>query len=124
LRQKVRPEAYAWLNRAAREVNQVFNWSNEVSHKAARPFAGPTKWLSKSELCSLSAGATEEFEHIGADTIQRICYEYVTRRAQFKKAKLRWRVSSGARRSLGWIPFKAASLRRHGKHVRFCGKTL
>ncbi|HTV80194.1 MAG TPA: hypothetical protein VMF03_18220, partial [Steroidobacteraceae bacterium] len=43
---------------------------------------------------------------------------------QFRKAKLRWRVSSGPRRSLGWIPFKAASLRRRGKYLRFCGKTI
>jgi hypothetical protein len=36
--------------------------------------------------------------------------------------KLRWRVSRGARRSLGWIPFKAASLKRKGRGVRFAGK--
>jgi hypothetical protein len=38
--------------------------------------------------------------------------------------KLRWRVSRGARRSLGWIPFKAASLKRKGRGLRFCGKTF
>ena len=36
--------------------------------------------------------------------------------------KLRWRVSRGARRSLGWIPFKAASLKRKGVCLRFAGK--
>jgi putative transposase len=25
---------------------------------------------------------------------------------------------------LGWIPFKAASIRRHGKSLRFCGKVI
>lgn len=44
--------------------------------------------------------------------------------AAARHLKLRWRVSRGARRSLGWIPFKAASLKRKGRAVRFCGKTF
>src|ERR1700692_3106846 len=35
LRLKVRSEAYAWLNAAALEVNEVFNYCNETSYKAA-----------------------------------------------------------------------------------------
>jgi hypothetical protein len=35
LRLKVRREAYAWLNAAAVEVNEVFNYCNETSLKAA-----------------------------------------------------------------------------------------
>ncbi len=35
LRLKVRAEAYAWLNAAAVEVNEVFNYCNETSLKAA-----------------------------------------------------------------------------------------
>jgi hypothetical protein len=31
LRLKVKPDGYAWLNETASEVNQVFNWANEVS---------------------------------------------------------------------------------------------
>jgi IS605 OrfB family transposase len=38
--------------------------------------------------------------------------------------KLRFRVSRGARRSLGWVPFKAANLKRQGKAMRFCGKSF
>jgi putative transposase len=38
--------------------------------------------------------------------------------------RLRWRVSRGARRSLGWVPLKAASLKRKGRALRFCGKTF
>jgi putative transposase len=105
LRLKVKAEAYPWLNAAAAEVNQVWNWSNETSYKAARPFAGPGQWLTGFDLDKLAAGASEHFEHIGSDTIQRINAEFALRRRQFKKAKLRWRVSRGARRSLGWIPF-------------------
>jgi hypothetical protein len=57
-----------------------------------------------------AAGASESFEHIGSDTIQRVNAEFALRRRQFKKVKLRWQVSRGARRSLGWIPFKAVGI--------------
>ena len=53
LRLKVKPEAVAWLNAAASEVNAVWNWANEVSAKAARPFAAKPKWLSGFELNNL-----------------------------------------------------------------------
>src|SRR5882724_5557302 len=39
LRLKVRGEAYPWLNAAAFEVNQVWNYCNETSFKAVRPYA-------------------------------------------------------------------------------------
>lgn len=124
LRLKVKPESYPWLNSAAVEVNQVWNYSNEVSAKAARPFSGPTKWLSGYDLDNLTAGATEYFQHIGSDTVQRINAEFATRRKQVKKVKLRWRISRGAKRSLGWIPFKAVQIKTHGKSLRFSGKSI
>jgi hypothetical protein len=34
---KVRGEAYPWLNTAAIDVNQVWNYCNETSVKAGRP---------------------------------------------------------------------------------------
>lgn len=124
LRFKVKTEGYAWLNAAAVEVNQVWNYANETCAKAARPFAGPGKWLTAFDLDKLTAGACEYFEYIGADTIQRINAEFATRRRQFKQTKLRWRVSRGPKRSLGWIPFKAVQLKRKGKALRFCGKAF
>ena len=46
LKFKVRPESYAWLNAAAIEVNQVWNWANEVSANAAdRNLRANAKWL-------------------------------------------------------------------------------
>ena len=42
---------------------------------------------------------------IHSQTLQAVNEEYVLRRRQFKKSKLRWRVSYGSRKSLGWIPF-------------------
>jgi putative transposase len=122
LRLKVKAESYPWFNAAA--INQVWNWGNATSAKAARPFAGRAKWLSGFDLDKLSAGASEYFEHIGSETIQRVNAELATRRRQFKKTQLRWRVSRGAKRSLGWVPFKAAQLKRQGKLLRFAGKAF
>lgn len=124
LRLKVKAEGYAWLNAAAIEVNQVWNYANAMSYKAARPFAGPGKWLTAFDLNNLTAGATEYFDRIGSGTIQQINAEFATRRRQFEQTKLKWRVSSGAKRSLGWIPFKAVQLKRKGKSLRFSGKAF
>lgn len=123
LRLKVRSESYSWLNAAAREVNTVWNWCNATSIDAAdRNRRAHARFLSGFDLCNLSAGASEHFDHIGADTIQRVCCEYASKRRAARRLKLRWRVSRGARRSLGWVPLKAASLKRKGVGVRFCGK--
>jgi IS605 OrfB family transposase len=124
LRLKVKPEAYPWLNAAAMEVNQIWNFANATSDKAARPFAGPRRWLSAFDLDKLTAGSTQYFERIGSDTIQRVNAEYATRRHQAKKTKLRWRKSFGSNRALGWIPFKPTQLKRKGNSLRFSGKCI
>jgi IS605 OrfB family transposase len=124
LRVKVKKEAYDWLNAAAREVNLIWNWAAQVSEKAARPCTGEPKWLTGFDLNNLSAGSSQYFDKIGADTIQRVNGEYAQKRRIAKRYRLRWRTSSGPRRSLGWIPFKAESLKRKGRTVRFCGKTF
>jgi hypothetical protein len=72
LRLKVKPDAYSWLNAAASEVNQVWNYVNEISARAARPFAGAARYPSGYDLDKLTAGATEYFGHIGSETIQRV----------------------------------------------------
>src|ERR1700687_1781914 len=124
LRLKVRKDAYAGLIAPAIEVSEVFNDCNETSYKAATRTDNKRKWMSGFDLCNLTAGATQYFDKIGADTIQSICTHYAQRRQAAKRVKLRWRVSGGARRSLGWIPFKAASLKRKGVCLRFAGKCV
>jgi IS605 OrfB family transposase len=124
LKLKIRRESYGWLSAAAVEVNQVYNYCNQISWQTVTRTDLKRKWLSGFDLCSLTAGSARHFERIGADTIQRICTEYAQKRTQAKRCKLRWRVSKGARRSLGWVPFKAANLKRKGRALRFCGKTF
>jgi IS605 OrfB family transposase len=122
LRLKVRRETYVWLNAAAVEVNEVFNYCNETSLKAATRTDTKRKWLSGFDLCNLTSGASPYFDKIGAETIQSICTHYAQKRQAARRLKLRWRVSRGPKRSLGWIPFKATSIKRKGVCLRFAGK--
>jgi len=124
LRLKIRSEAYAWLDAAAIEVNQVFNFCNETSLKAATRTDTKRKWMSGFDLCNLTAGASQYFDKIGANTIQSVCTHYAQKRRAAGRLKLRWRKSSGRGRSLGWVPFKAASLKRKGVCLRFAGKCM
>ncbi len=121
LRLKVKREAYSWLNAAAVEVNQVWNFCNEQSSSVLGNLG---KWLSGFDLCYRTAGSSEYMDRITADTIQRICNEYAAKRTAARKQRLHWRASRGARRSLGWVPLKAVTLKRKGKHLRFAGKTF
>jgi putative transposase len=124
LRLKIRTEAHGWLDAAAIEVNPVFNYCNETSLKAATRTDSKRRWMSRFDLCNLTAGATQYFYKIGADTIQSVCTHYAQGRGAAGRLKLRWRVSCDARRSLGWIPFNAASLKRKGVCLRFAGKCV
>lgn len=124
LRLKVKPEAYPWLEQAAREVNAVWNWANETSEKAIRRYVGAPKWLSGWDLGYLAAGASPYFARIGADIILRTCNEYAHKRRAAKKARLSWRRSGGSRRSLGWIPFRAINIKRKGDSLRLLGKSF
>lgn len=124
MRLRVKREAYPWLAKASLEVNNVWNYCNEISFLAATRTDKNRKWLSGFDLCKLTSGATEFFERIGADTIQSICVHYAQKRRAAKRLKLRWRSSTGPKRSLGWIPFKAASIKRKGNAMRFAGKTF
>jgi IS605 OrfB family transposase len=101
------------LRELAYHVNQVWNYCNDLSFKILQR---EQRFASAYELDTYTAGAVKEGLPLHSTTVQSISAEFVTRRKQFKKAKLRWRVSGGAKRSLGWVPFKASALRyRNGQ---------
>ena len=102
------------LLKMASAVNSVWNYAQEVSFVA---FRRHKTFLSAYDLHKLTTGTSKDLR-LGADTIQQVCTEYVTRRRQFKKLRLKWR---SRHRSLGWIPFKAVSVRLHGDTVTYCG---
>lgn len=105
------------LIRMSWAVHTVWNYCNEVSMLALRREG---KWLSAYDLHQLTAG-TSKMLGLSADTIQQICTEYVTRRRQFGKRRLKWR---SRKRSLGWIPFKARYIRLIDDVVTYCGKAF
>jgi putative transposase len=124
IRLKVRQEAWPWLQKSAREANFVWNYCNETSTAAATRTDSQRKWLSGFDLCALTSGSSACFSNLGADSIQRICNHYAQKRRSTKRLGLRWRKSGGSRRSLGWVPFKAGNLKRHGTALRYIGKTI
>ena len=105
------------LDQLARSINCVWNYCNETSFNAIR---NHSKWLSAIDLKNLTSGSAKELA-ISSVTVQAICEEYVIRRMQFKKRKLRWRASSGSKKSLGWIPFKANSIQIRGDRAIYRG---
>jgi putative transposase len=105
------------LDCLARAVNTVWNYCNETSFNAIRNHG---KFLSAIDLKNLTSGSAKELG-LNSVTVQSTCEEYYIRRTQFKKRKLRWRVSKGSKRSLGWIPFKANSIQVKGDRVFYLG---
>lgn len=94
---RLRDTADSELRRQARAVNYVWNYCNETQQQAVKR---GRKWLSKYDLCKLTAGASKELD-IHAHTIQGVCHQYENSRKTHKKAWLKWR----SRKSLGWVPF-------------------
>lgn len=103
------------LDGLARSVNFVWNYCNNTSFNAIR---NHSRFLSEFDLHKLTSGSSKELG-LHSVTVQAICEQYVIRRVQFKKTKLRWRTS---KRSLGWVPFKAGSIQVDGDRVCYLGR--
>jgi IS605 OrfB family transposase len=119
LRVRIKDKHAKALDAMACEVNMVWNFVNELSFKHTQRTG---KFFSAYDLDKYTSGATKEGLKIHSQTLQSITAEYVTRRKQFKKAKLRWRVSRGSRKSLGWIPFKVGAATYKNGQLRYAGQ--
>ena len=108
------------LLRLGNAVNTVWNYCNEISLRSAQ--RGP-KWITKKELRDLTKGASKELG-LPSQVIQEVIDEFVVRRREHGKPRLRWRVSRGPRRSLGWIPFTNQDLIIEGSVVFLRGEKL
>jgi len=99
-----------FLNGLARKVNFVWNYCNNVQQQAVK---ARRKWLGEFDLNHLTAGSSKELG-LHSDSIQAIARQYVQSRAKCNKRWLKWR----GKKSLGWIPMKAAALKyRDGSFV-------
>jgi putative transposase len=121
LRLRIKDKHAKHLLEQSREVNQVWNYCNETSQ---RILERERRFCTGYDLDKLTCGASKEGLSLHSQTVQAISAEYCTRRKQFKKAKLRWRVSHGSRRSLGWIPVKASALSYRAGQVHYQGKAI
>ncbi len=119
------------LTRFAEQVNVVWNYCNETSHRSIQDQRLLTKsnssrvWLSGFDLCKMTAGFSKcDGVILGAASCAEVCKEYARRRDQFKKSKLRWRVSNQtkANRSLGWIPFAGQQVKYRNGQIKFAGR--
>ena len=122
LRLRIKDKHARVLAAMAREVNQVWNFCNETSHRAIRE---RRQWLSGYDLQKLTNGFSKcDGIHIGSPTVQQVCEDYAKARKQFKRAKLRWRVSNpqSSKYSLGWIPFKGRALQYKAGQIAFAGQ--
>ena len=113
LRLRVKDKHASWLSGLAREVNTVFNYCNELSVKV---FERERRFLSGFDFWPFLKGVTRGdcALHLPVQAVQEIAEEYARRRRQHRKVRLAWRKSGGARRSLGWIPFKVRTIRCRG----------
>jgi IS605 OrfB family transposase len=123
LRMRVKDKHAAWLSSLAGEVNTVFNYCNELSMKV---FERERHFLSGYEFWPFLKGATrgECALNLPVQAVQEIAEQYARSRRQHRKVRLAWRKSFGARRSLGWIPFKVGTIRYHAGQVYFAGRWL
>jgi putative transposase len=116
LRQRIKNKHAKYLRALAFDTNQVWNYCNELSCKV---FQRERRFMSGYDLQKYTNGASKEGLQLHSQTIQAIAAEYATRRKQHKKVKLAWRKSSGVRRSLGWIPFKASGIAYANGQIRY-----
>ena len=107
LRIRIKDKHAAFLCARATDVNQVWNYDNALQIQVWRR---EQRFLSGYDFAEYTKGATKEGLALHSQTVQAISEEYATRRKQAGKTRLRWRVSHGPRRSLGWIPVKKAAL--------------
>jgi len=126
LKVRVKDKHRAVLNQMAFETNQVWNAANAVTDQFCYipiPEVGYT-YLNFSAFDLQKQLKTIKQERglgIGSATIQEVIAVHAKARKQFKKSKLKWRTSGGARRSLGWVPFKSKQAQWKNGQIKFNG---
>ena len=121
LKLRIKDKHACFLLKQSIEVNQVCNFCQESSLKILQR---ERRFCTGYDQDALTSGATKEGLSLHSQTVQAISSEYCVRRKQFKCSKLRWRVSRGAKRSLGWIPFKASAIGYKNGQLHYQGKPI
>ena len=123
LRLRLKDKHAGALREMASAVNTVWNYCNDLGMKA---LDRERRFLTGFDFQKYINGASKEGLAVGSAVFQQVAEEFATRRRQFGKRRLRWRVSNPKRSnySLGWIPFKARSLTYKSGQIGFQGLRL
>ncbi|MBK8452120.1 MAG: transposase [Thiofilum sp.] len=126
LKVRVKDKHKPILEQMAFEVNQVWNAANEITALYSFVPIPEVGWVrsnfSAFDLQKQLKGIKSERGFIiHSTTTQEVIAAHHKARRQFKTDKLRWRISSGSKRSLGWIPFKTGAAKWKGGQVYFAG---
>src|SRR6195256_4172684 len=108
------------LVRLGTKVNFVWNYCNDVSKRSAQR-VGP--WVGKKQLIDLTKGSSKEIG-LPSQIVQNVVFEFIKSRKAAGKPKLPWRVSRGAKRSLGWVPFTNQDVTLEGGRGKLRGETF
>lgn len=117
LKFRVKDKHAKQLCRMAVSVNQVWNYINDLSHTAIKREG---RFFSAYDLQNYTKGTSKDLG-LSSQSVQMVSAEYVNRRNQFKKSKLRWRKSLGSKRSLGWVPVSGQSLKYVNGQIKHNG---
>jgi len=123
---RVRDKHASVLNQMAFDVNQVWNAANadcaELAWVAIPEVGYVNTGVSAFELMKELKGLRKERDMIIDSTaVQETIAVHAKARKQFKKNKLHWRCSGGAKKALGWIPFKSGAAKWINGQVRYAG---
>lgn len=117
LKVRIRDKHAAQLRQMARTVNFVWNYVNDLSYRNIREHG---RFLSGFDMHPYMTGSSKLLG-LHSGTVQEIAEQYTVKRKAAKRTRLQWRKSGGARRSLGWIPFKARATQWKNGQVYFNG---
>ncbi len=123
LRLRLKDKHASPLRQMASAVNTVWNYCNDLGMKV---LDRERRFMTGFDFLKYLNGASKEGLAVGSAVFQQVAEEFATRRRQFAKRRLRWRVSNPKRSnySLGWIPFKARSLTYKAGQICFQGMRL
>lgn len=126
LKVRVKDKHKPVLERMAFEANQVWNTANEITAEYSyMPIPGVgyirNNFTAYDLQKLLKSIKSERGFIVHSTTVQEVIAVHAKSRKQFKTDKLRWRVSDGSRRSLGWVPFKKGAAKWESGQVYFAG---
>ena len=121
LRLRIKDRHAEWLSERAREANTVWNYCNDLSLCV---WERERRFMSGFDFWPYLKGVTKEGINLPVQTVQEIAEQYAVKRRAAEKTRLSWRKSRGARRSLGWLPFKVRTIRYEHCQVYYAGKWL